>query len=121
MKTVLIVDDESSIRHLMSKLLCFKGYKTIEACNADEAIEVVNKQNPEVILMDYNMPGERDGLDAVSIIRNNNFCSTGKIIVISGSAEEGLEAKALILGANAFFSKPFTTNVLLNKIDMLAN
>ena len=121
MKTVLIVDDERTIRDVMKKILSFKGYKTIEACNADEAIEMVNKEKPEIILMDYNMPGERNGLDAVSIIRNNNFDSTEKIIVMSGSAEDGLEAKALNLGANAFFRKPFSTNVLLKKIEMPAN
>ncbi len=120
MKTVLIVDDAKEIRSLMKKILNFKGYKTIEASNADEAIEMVNKENPDVILMDYNMPGERNGLDAVSVIRNNHFDCTSKIIVMSASAEQGLESKSLNLGANAFFRKPFTTNLLLRKIDMLS-
>jgi CheY-like chemotaxis protein len=120
MKTVLIVDDEKDIRILLKKILSFKGYKTIEASNADEAIEMVNKENPDVILMDYNMPGQRNGLDAVSIIRNNHFDCTSKIIVMSASAADGLESKAFKLGANAFFRKPFRTSVLLNKIDLLA-
>lgn len=103
MKTVLIVDDERPIRHLMSMLLRAKGYKAVEACNADEAIELVEKENPKVILMDYNMPGERNSLNAISIIRNNHFNNTGKIVFMSASAEDGLESKAFSLGANAFF------------------
>ena len=121
MKTVLIVDDEKDIRSLMKNILNFKGYKTIEANNADQAIEMVNKERPDVILMDYNMPGERNGLDAVFVIRNNHSICTSKIIVMSGSAEEGLESKSLNLGADAFFRKPFKTNLLLKKIDILAD
>ena len=120
MKTVLIVDDIKEIRSLLKTILGFKGYNTIEACNVEEAIEMVKRENPEVILMDYNMPGERNGLDAISIIRNNHFNSRGKIVFMSASAEDGLESKAFNLGANAFFRKPFKTNVLLKKIGMLA-
>lgn len=120
MKTILIVDDACEIRSFIKKILQNKGYETLEASDADEAIRVDSKDNPEVVLMDYNMPGEFDGLDAVSAIRDKHSNSTKNIIVMSASPEEGLETKALNSGANSFIRKPFSISALFQKIEMLA-
>jgi CheY-like chemotaxis protein len=120
MKTILIVDDACEIRSFIKKILQNKGYETLEASDADEAIRVDRKDNPEVVLMDYNMPGELHGLDAVSAIRNNHSNSTKNIIVMSASAEDGLETKALDSGANSFIRKPFSISTLFQKLEMLA-
>ena len=119
MKTILIVDDDCATRSFVKTVLRSKGYNAIEACSADEAIRMDSKDNPEVVLMDYNMPGELNGLDAVSAIRNNHSNSTKNIIVMSASAEDNLETKALNSGANSFIRKPFSTSALFQKIEML--
>lgn len=54
---ILVVDDEWEIRDLLSKFLTEEGYEVIEASNGEEAIELAERENPQVILLDIMMPG----------------------------------------------------------------
>ena len=69
--TVLIVEDEDGIRELMRLFLVKKGYKIIEAEDGYEAMDVLAKENPDLILLDIEMPGE-NGFDVIKKLKKVN-------------------------------------------------
>lgn len=116
---VLIVDDREINRDILVKLLTPLGFQTMQAGNGDEALELVNSWNPEVILLDLVMPG-LSGKDVIRIIRADESKNRIKIIVITASVLEGEKDGVFDLGADSFIRKPFRENEILEEIGRLA-
>lgn len=110
---VLIVDDEPHVRRLIQAALARADYATSEAKNAREALDIVRKEHPEVVLLDLGLP-DRDGLELVPIIKKLQTETT--LIIVS--AREATEEKvtALDLGADDYLTKPFDTDELLARV-----
>jgi two-component system, OmpR family, KDP operon response regulator KdpE len=109
---VLIVDDEPQIRRVMRTALGANGYEPYEARTGEEALEVLREFNPDVILLDMNMPG-MGGMAACREIRN---ISEAAIIVLSVRDSEGDKIAALDAGADDYLTKPFSINELMARI-----
>ncbi|CAH0356974.1 MAG: response regulator transcription factor [Sphingobium sp.] len=109
---VLIVDDEPHIRRLIQAALARADYAVIEAENGRIALELVEAERPDIVLLDLGLP-DRDGLELVPIIKAH---STATLIIVS--AREATEEKvtALDLGADDYLTKPFDTNELLARV-----
>lgn len=116
MKKILIVDDSKEIREIVKTTLDMDLYKVYEAANASKAIELAKKHKPDLIIMDVIMPGQLDGIDAISQIKEFPETKECHIIVLTGS-EKDRKDEGLNAGANDFMYKPFSPLDLIEKIE----
>ena len=110
--TILVVDDEAQIRRVLPATLSSNGYDVIEAKNGQEAIEMVIRERPDLILLDVNMP-DMSGLEACSKIR---LSFEGPIIMVTIRNLEHDKVVALDSGADDYVVKPFAIGELLARI-----
>ena len=110
--TILVVDDEPQIRRVLRSTLSSEGYDVIEAKDGQEAVDMVMRERPALILMDVNMPG-MNGLEACSKIR---LSFDGPIIMVTVRNSEHDKILALDSGADDYVVKPFTMGELLARI-----
>ncbi|MGM0897882.1 MAG: response regulator transcription factor [Bacillota bacterium] len=101
--TVLIVEDEDGIRELMRLFLVKKGYKIIEAEDGYEAMDVLAKENPDLILLDIEMPG-MSGLELCEKIR---LRTKTPILFVSYRKELAYKIQGLEVGGDDYITKPF--------------
>ena len=113
--TILVIEDYSDSRTLLSAWLRAQGYKVIEARNGKEGLLQANRVIPDLILMDLAMP-ELDGVEAARQIRNRYLLSQTPIFAISGYATRDVKADAQAAGCTEVFGKPLDLAALLEKI-----
>jgi len=113
--TVLVVEDEALIRVLIADMLQDRGFKVLEAANANEAIEIIEKTNIEIDLVftDVRMPGGMDGFGLVKWIQSSR--PTIPVIVASGDIGEANDANRQQLG-DMFLPKPYDLDLATAKI-----
>lgn len=116
MNKVLIVDDDRDLRNLIKSVLKFSDYEIYEAGNSNEAIEVINRVVPDVIILDIIIPGDKDGLEICQFVKGNPQISTIRIIILSGLGAKKNFKMAGVAGADAYLVKPFTTLSLLESV-----
>ncbi|HNW48676.1 MAG TPA: sigma-54 dependent transcriptional regulator [Bacteroidales bacterium] len=104
MHKLLIVDDEQSVRYSFKKLFNSSNYKISEAGNADEAIAVFNKEKPNLVILDIEMPG-KDGIQVLKEIKELSPKTPVIIITAYGSGDRVI--KAMKYGAYEYVEKPF--------------
>ena len=117
---VLIVDDEPNILMSLEFLLHKEGYKVFVARNGAEAIEIINSNVPDVIILDIMMP-EVDGYEVCQLVKGNTSTSHIKIIFLSAKTKEEDIQKGYEIGADLYLTKPFSTRNLLKKLKELEN
>ena len=110
--TVVVCDDESQIRKILSISLESADYKVIEAENGKDAITQIATSHPQLVILDLGLP-DRDGLSVLKEIRT--WTSVPVIILSVKNSEEDI-VKALDLGADDYLTKPFNTSELLARI-----
>lgn len=106
---ILIVDDEENIRAMLKYFFEGKGYPTITAQNGQEAIALVEKERPSMILLDVMMPG-MDGITTLRKIREID--PKVGVVMATGSHDEGIAKEAAALGSYAYVLKPFDIQYL---------
>jgi two-component system response regulator AtoC len=111
---ILIVDDEQKIRYVLSCLLGEKGYSVETADDGREAIKAAAAFNPDLILMDLEMP-EMGGLESFREIKRRGF--TGKTIILTAYGTIPSAVEAMKLGAFDYLAKPFANDELLIVIE----
>lgn len=114
-KTVLIVEDEENISVALRYLMKSQGYDVVIARDGEEALEMVEKAPPDLMLLDVMMP-KRDGYDVCQTIRRNPAWRTIKIIMLSAKGRDIEVEKGLALGADDYMTKPFSTRDLAAKV-----
>jgi two-component system KDP operon response regulator KdpE len=110
--TILIVDDEPQIRRVMRTTLSSNGYSVVEARSGEEALEIMRKERPELVLLDVNMPG-MGGLEVCREIRDQSDVA---IIMLTVRNSEHDKVLALDAGADDYVVKPFSIEELLARI-----
>jgi two-component system, OmpR family, alkaline phosphatase synthesis response regulator PhoP len=113
--SILIVDDEQDITELIQYNLLNAGYTTYVAHNGIEAIQLAKKINPDLILLDVNMP-KKDGYQTCKEIRALKGFEHTIIIFLTAMGDEQSEIKGLELGADDYIVKPIKPAVLVTKI-----
>lgn len=120
MKKALVVDDSRTIRTILSRMLVSLEYEVCQAGNGREALEVLDREYPDVslILADWNMP-EMNGLEFVQNVRADNRYAS--VVVMMVTTETQLEQMTLALeaGANEYVMKPFDKEMILEKLQLL--
>ena len=113
MKRILIVDDEPNIVMTLDYALQKNGFKVFIARNGFEALEIADKEIPDLVLMDVMMP-IMDGYEATTQIRKNVAFKELPIISLTAKAMPEDKAKSLEAGANDYLTKPVDIDKLLN-------
>ncbi|MCJ7856600.1 response regulator transcription factor [Lachnospiraceae bacterium NSJ-143] len=109
---VLVVEDDSAIRNLITTTLETHNYKHITASSGETALLEAVSHNPEVVLLDLGLP-DTDGVNVIKKIRS---WSNMPIIVISARSEESDKIEALDAGADDYLTKPFSVEELLARL-----
>jgi len=102
---ILIVDDEPLNRRLLEVMLKPEGYQLFTAASGEEALTIVSKQPPDLILLDIMMPG-MDGYEVVAEIKGNIATHNIPIIMITALDERNAKMRALLAGAEEYLTKP---------------
>ena len=114
MARVLIVDDAAFKRMMIKDILEKNGYEIAgEAANGAIAVEMYNKEKPDVVTMDITMP-DMDGIEAVKNIRAND--PNAKIIMCSAMGQQSMVMDAIKAGAKDFIVKPFQPDRVLEAV-----
>jgi CheY-like chemotaxis protein len=116
-KKVLIVDDEPNVRRL-SRTILSKNFDVVEAEDGEQAIDIANAQQPDVILMDMMMP-RMDGLTACHAIKKDPATKSIPVIMVTAICFELNIKLSQQMGATGYVTKPFTPNDLLDKIEQV--
>ena len=113
---ILVVDDESRMRKLVSDFLVRKDYRVVEACDGQEAIDIFFEQNDiSLVILDVMMP-KMDGWEVLKEIRQY---SKVPVIMLTAKGDERDELAGFDLGADEYISKPFSPKILVARVDAL--
>jgi two-component system, cell cycle response regulator DivK len=113
-KCILVVEDQDDNKKIMRDLLGTADYETMEAENGEQAVAMVTRRRPDLILMDIQLP--IDGYEATRRIKADPALQSIPIIAVSSYALSGDDQKARVAGCNDFVSKPFSPRQLLAKV-----
>ena len=117
-QTILVVEDEEAIRNMLQYSLVQEGFLCLEAKNVDEAREIISVDNPNLILLDWMLPG-MSGIDYARRLRSNDETKDIPIIMLTAKGQEDEKVRWLETGADDYITKPFSTKELVARIKAL--
>jgi two-component system phosphate regulon response regulator PhoB len=117
-QTILVVDDESSIRDMVQLSLELAGFRCLQAANAREAMGQILDCRPDLVLLDWMMP-ETSGYELLRRLRKDENCARLPVIMLTAKVEEGNRVQGLEGGADDYVSKPFSPRELIARIRAL--
>lgn len=118
MKKILVVDDQESVRELVSVTLEIGTCEILTAENGDEALKVARAEMPEIMLLDIQMPGGTlDGLEVCKLLKADPQTRGIHIIMLTAKGQEWDRRAGKDAGADDYFVKPFSPLELLNKVE----
>lgn len=117
-KTVLIVDDSTSLRQVVSIALKGAGYEVIEACDGQDALGKLTGQKVHLIISDVNMP-RMDGITMVQNVKQMPAYKFTPIIMLTTESQEGKKLEGKAAGAKAWVVKPFQPAQMLDAVSRL--
>jgi two-component system chemotaxis response regulator CheY len=120
MAKALIVDDSKTIRVILGRIMRELGYETCEAANGAEGLRVMEseKGNVNLVLADWYMP-EMDGLEMIKRLRRDSELASLTIIMVTRETEFDHMTSALEAGADEYVMKPFTKEILREKLELV--
>ncbi|HEX9560621.1 MAG TPA: response regulator [Candidatus Dormibacteraeota bacterium] len=116
LRTVVIADDESSMRLLVHATIESDDYCVVEAVDGAEAWAMVQKHRPALVLLDVQMPG-RSGLEVLGLIKADPSLAATRVILLTAKAQETDIESGLIAGADFYLTKPFSPLDLLTRVE----
>jgi CheY-like chemotaxis protein len=118
MTKVLIAEDNAVNRELLRELLEARGYSLDEACDGQAALQMIEQNRPDIVLLDIGMP-VLDGFAVVRKIRENPRLATLPVLAVTAYAMQGDREKILNSGFDGYLSKPLNAVVLAEELDRL--
>jgi DNA-binding response OmpR family regulator len=115
---ILIVDDEPNIVIPLQFLMEQNGYLTLVAQSGEEALEMISKEKPDLVLLDIMLPGV-DGFEVCEIIRLNPEWRNTRIIFLTAKGRDVDIAKGMVLGADEYITKPFSNQQIIDAVTKL--
>jgi len=116
----LIIDDSLAMRRILGKIMTGLGFETFEAKDGAEGLAVFLEKADtiEVTLVDWNMP-VMTGIEFVEEVRSKNEFDTHKLMMVTIETEPSRMARALMAGVDEFVMKPFTQEILVDKLKLI--
>lgn len=115
-KRVLVVDDEKDLVDLITYNLGRNGYEFMSAYNGGDALEIAQRDQPDLILLDLMLPG-LDGTEVARRLKSDSRTAQIPIIMLTAKSEETDEVVGLTIGADDYITKPFSIKVVLARIN----
>jgi CheY-like chemotaxis protein len=116
LRTVVIADDESSMRLLVHATIESDDYRVVEAADGAEAWAMVQTYKPALVLLDVQMPGQ-SGLEVLRLIKADPSLTATRVILLTAKAQETDIESGLIAGADFYLTKPFSPLDLLTRVE----
>ena len=104
-KTILVIDDEPNYQNMMEFLFSSEGFRVLKASSGVEALEILKREEVELIITDMKMP-QMDGLDLAKAVKE--MCPSMPIVLMTGFSIESRVQEALNINAKACLHKPFS-------------
>ena len=117
-REILIVEDEPGVALAIQFLMEQQGHRVLVAGRGEDALELVYKYKPDLVLLDIMLPGI-SGWEVCEIIRLNPAYRNIKVIFLTARGDEAEIARGLALGADAYITKPFSNDQLVAKVNRL--
>ena len=115
----LVIDDSSTMRLILTRFLVKMGFQVVEATNGREALKRLREMGrADLVLVDWNMP-EMNGVDFVRSVRADRSFDDLPLVMVTTNTELEHVAEALEAGANEYVMKPFTMDVIREKLGLL--
>lgn len=115
----LIIDDSRAMRRILRQIVEPMGFDIVEAGNGREGLDrLAETSDVELVLVDWNMP-EMNGLEFVQAVRANPDRADLKLVMVTTETEPACMARALMAGVDEFVMKPFTPQILLDKLQLI--
>ena len=114
-KRILVVEDTENNRRILNDLLTNAGFEVIEATDVEKGVAMATQGQPDLILMDIQLPVV-DGYEATRRIKSNPALRKIPVIAVTSYALSGDEAKARAAGCEGYIAKPFSPRVILAKV-----
>lgn len=115
---ILVVEDNPANLLLVRRVLQRSGFRTVEATNADEALQRLTEVRPNVILMDIQLPG-RDGLSLTRELKGNAATADIMIVALTAHAMKDDRDRILAAGCDGYITKPFDTRTLVSELQAI--
>ena len=117
---ILIADDEPNILISLEYLMKREGYEVHVARDGQEALDVMQRVRPQLVLLDVMMPG-KTGFEVCQALRSDEALKGTLVLMLTAKGRDTDVAKGLALGADDYITKPFSTKELVQKVrDLLA-
>jgi CheY-like chemotaxis protein len=117
-QTVLLVEDEESLRLVLRDLLEREGYTIVEAADGVQALEAIDRHDPDAIVLDLNLP-RLDGYGVLTHLRARPATAALPVLVLTAKGDEDNEVRVFESGANDFITKPFRPRALSARLRAL--
>ena len=115
-RTILIADDEPSLRLLVNATIASDQITVLEAADGDEAWTLIEQHRPDLVLLDVQMPGQ-SGFELTRRIRANPSLTNTRIVILTSKAQATDVAFGLAAGADLYLTKPFSPLSLLTYVE----
>jgi two-component system, OmpR family, phosphate regulon response regulator PhoB len=115
MKTILLADDEANLRILVRTTLEDPDYRILEAADGTSALELARQQHPDLLVLDWMMPGI-NGIEVAKALRQDPATAHIPIIMLTARGQETDKTQGHSLGTCAYLVKPFSPLELLQKV-----
>ncbi len=119
MLRILAVDDEVVIRDLVKRTLSLGNYEICLAAEGREALAEVERQKPDLLLLDLCLDGDLDGLEICQALKTRYGAEAPKVVLLTGNDQEGVREACFEAGACAFLTKPFSPLELIDQIETI--
>jgi CheY-like chemotaxis protein len=116
---ILVVDDDPNVLRLMSYIVQQEGYQVVSAESGAEALEIIENDPPELVILDLLMPGV-SGFHLCEYLRTEPSTANIRILAVTGYAEPANMRRILAMGANEYVEKPLNVDEFLVKVGRLA-
>jgi CheY-like chemotaxis protein len=117
--TVLVVDDDLSVRRLVCDVLQAYGYSTVDAADGFSALRLVQSERPDCVVLDVMMPG-LDGHAVLTRLRESDYGRDLPVVMLTAAADDAQAWQAWSEGVDYFLAKPFDPDELLHFLDYLS-
>ena len=112
---ILVVDDETSVRHLLRVMLTTEGYEPLLAANGAEGLQLAHEHLPALVILDWMMP-ILDGLTTLQALRNDPATANIPVVMLTARQGENDMAQAMVHGADFYITKPFDAEEMLSVV-----
>lgn len=117
-KTILTTDDSKVIRLMLKNALTPLGVTVAEAACGQEAVEFLNKQKPDLVILDVTMP-DMSGIEVLKYIRHQSQHSEVPVVMLTAESDDETVEKANQLGVSGYVAKPFTMERVIEVVSEL--